>query len=219
MTARRSFKRIVRARMEKTGESYTAARASLLAGPGGAGDGDVVMPQADATVRDRTGHGWERWIGLLDDWGGTERSHTEIARHLRDEHAVDGWWSQAITVGYERARGMRAVGENADGFSVTAEKTVPVGVERLFDAFMDEATRSRWLLEDRLGVRTATRPKSARFNWGDGSTRVIVGFEAKGDAKSTVSIAHERLPNAEAAERVKSMWRRSVSRLKEELEE
>jgi hypothetical protein len=32
MTEHRSFKRLVRARMEKTGESYTAARASLLAG-------------------------------------------------------------------------------------------------------------------------------------------------------------------------------------------
>ena len=31
MTRQRSFKRLVRARMEKTGESYTAARASLLA--------------------------------------------------------------------------------------------------------------------------------------------------------------------------------------------
>src|SRR5918998_2110528 len=31
MTRQRSFKRLVRARMEKTGESYTAARALLLA--------------------------------------------------------------------------------------------------------------------------------------------------------------------------------------------
>ena len=32
MTGRRSFKRLVRTRMEKTGESYTAARLRLLAG-------------------------------------------------------------------------------------------------------------------------------------------------------------------------------------------
>jgi hypothetical protein len=30
MTEHKSFKRFVRARMEKTGESYTAARANLL---------------------------------------------------------------------------------------------------------------------------------------------------------------------------------------------
>jgi hypothetical protein len=33
MTKQGSFKRLVRARMEKTGESYTAARAALLAAP------------------------------------------------------------------------------------------------------------------------------------------------------------------------------------------
>jgi hypothetical protein len=32
MTVQKSFKRLVRARMAKTGESYTAARAQLLAG-------------------------------------------------------------------------------------------------------------------------------------------------------------------------------------------
>ena len=38
---------------------------------------------------------------------------------------------------YERARGLRAPGEHADGFAVTASKTVGVPVERLFDAFVD----------------------------------------------------------------------------------
>ena len=32
MTVQKSFKRLVRARMAKTGESYAAARAQLLAG-------------------------------------------------------------------------------------------------------------------------------------------------------------------------------------------
>jgi hypothetical protein len=34
MTRQKSFKRLVRARMEKTGESYTAARARLLSAEG-----------------------------------------------------------------------------------------------------------------------------------------------------------------------------------------
>ena len=42
MTRHRSFKRLVRARMDKTGESYTAARAVLLAATErGTGDGDA----------------------------------------------------------------------------------------------------------------------------------------------------------------------------------
>ena len=48
---------------------------------------------------------------MLDGWEAASRSHTEIARWLREEHGVDGWYSQSITVGYERARGLRAPGE------------------------------------------------------------------------------------------------------------
>lgn len=221
MTEQRSFKRIVRDRMEKTGESYTAARTRLLAGPGDGGPASVpeaVMPVAETRLRERTGRGWEDWFDLLDGWGAGERNHTEIALHLREKRDVEGWWSQAITVAYERARGRRAVGEHADGFSVTAQKTVNVGVEQLFDVFMDEASRGQWLADGQLSLRTATRPKSARFDWGDGSTRVIVDFEDKGKAKSTVALAHERLRDAVEAERIKAMWRGALSTLKGELE-
>jgi hypothetical protein len=123
-----------------------------------------------------------------------------------------------VTVSYERARGRRAVGEHADGFAITAQKTVAVPVERLFDAFVDESLRRRWLPEGELRERTATRPRSARYDWGDGATRVVVGFEAKGEAKSVVALEHARLPDAEEAERMKSFWRERVAALKEVLE-
>ena len=94
---------------------------------------------------------------------------------------------------YERARGLRAVGERPDGFSITASKTVAVPVDRLYDAFVDESLRQQWLPDGELSERTADKPKSARFDWGDGETRVIVSFDAKDEAKSTVALAHERL--------------------------
>ena len=58
-------------------------------------------------MRNATGKGHGEWFGLLDAWGATDHSHTEIARWLNAEHGVPGWWSQNITVNYERARGMR----------------------------------------------------------------------------------------------------------------
>ena len=106
-----------------------------------------------------------------------------------------------MTVSYERARGRRAVGEHADGFAITASKTVAVSVERLYDAFVDESLRRRWLPDAELSERTATRPKSARFDWGDGQSRVVVGFTAKGDTKSVVDLEHGR---AAAASSVRS---------------
>jgi Domain of unknown function (DUF4287) len=218
MTRQKSFKRLVRARMGKTGESYTAARAVLLAASDGGAPQEVQLTVSDEVIRRRTGRGWEEWFDLLDEWGALDRKHSEIARWLREEQGIDGWSSQSVTVSYERARGLREVGESADGFSITASKTIAVPVERLYDAFVDESLRERWLPDAELRERTATRPKGARFDWGDGSTRLIVGFEPKGDAKSTVALAHERLPDAGEAERMKVYWRERVAALKEALE-
>ncbi|MGH2741445.1 MAG: hypothetical protein ACRDN8_02955 [Thermoleophilaceae bacterium] len=168
------------------------------------------MPRGSST--------WEDWFDLLDEWGASERPHKEIARWVAEEHGTDGWSAQAVTVSYERARGLRAVGEHADGFAITASKTVAVPVERLYDAFMDESLRKSWLPEHELRERTATKPRTARFDWGGGESRVVVGFTAKGEAKSTVDLSHERLADAEEAERMKALWRDRVATLKKVLE-
>jgi hypothetical protein len=218
MTRQSSFKRIVRARMEKTGESYTAARAVLLAGDEPRASEGPALTMSDDAIRRRTGRGWEEWFDLLDESGASERSHAEIARWLADEEGVRGWDAQSVTVSYERARGGRAVHERPDGFSITASKTVAVPVERLYDAFVDGSLRGRWLPGGELRERTVSKPKSARFDWGDGTTRVNVGFVAKGDEKSSVAVAHERLADSEEAERMKAFWRGRMVALKELLE-
>ena len=218
MTRQKSFKRLVRARMEKTGESYSSARAALLANEEPKATEGPALTMSDEAIRRRTGRGWEEWFDLLDEWGGTERSHTEAARWLQEEHASGGWNSQAIVVSYERARGLRAVGEHADGFTVTASKTIDVPIETLYDAFVDERQRRRWLPDAELRERTATRPRSARFDWGDTTTRVVVGFESKASGKSLAALAHEKLPDAAEAERMKSYWRERMAVLKEVLE-
>jgi len=204
--------------MEKTGESYSAARAALLRAEEPKATEGPTLPMSDEAIRRRTGHGWEEWFDLLDEWGAAQRAHPEIARWLSEERGVDGWDAQSVTVGYERASGRRAVGEHADGFAITASKTVAVPLDRLYEAFVDESLRRRWLPGDELRERTASKPKSARFDWGDGSTRVLVGFTSKGDARSTVALAHERLTDAAEAERMKAFWRDRVSALKEMLE-
>ncbi|HLY35822.1 MAG TPA: hypothetical protein VKU35_03830, partial [Candidatus Limnocylindria bacterium] len=97
-------------------------------------------------------------------------------------------------------------------------RTVAVPVERLYDAFVDPTERSRWLPDAELSQRTATRPKSARFDWGDGSTRVNVTFLDKGPEKGTVAVEHRRLPDAPEADRIKAFWRERLSSLRSMLE-
>jgi hypothetical protein len=217
MTRQRSFKRLVRIRMEKTGESYAAARAKLLSADGKAKDG-FTLTMSDEAIRKRTGRGWEEWFDLLDEWGAAERSHTEIAKWVTQEQGLDGWSSQSVTVSYERARAGRALGEHADGFSISASKTVAVPLDRLYESFVNASRRRRWLPDGQLRARTSIKPRSARFDWGDGTTRVNVGFTDKGSGKSQVALEHSRLPSAKEADRMKAYWRDRVSALKEQLE-
>jgi hypothetical protein len=220
MTRQRSFKRLVRSRMEKTGESYTAARLTLLTADDEPALDRTALATSDEHIRRRTGKGWEEWFDLLDDWGAAERSHREIARWVAEQQGIVplAWNAQAVAGSYERARGLRAVGEHPDGFTVTASKTVAAPVDRLYEAFVDESVRERWLPDGELSERTATKPKSARFDWGNGDSRVHVTFVAKGEAKSTVALMHERLPDGEEAERMKAFWRARVTAMKELVE-
>ena len=90
MTEQKSFKRLVRARMEKTGESYTAARARLLRAEDPSG-GRGVSRDLGETIRRRTGRGWEEWFELLDEWGAPDRTHREIARWLAEQQGSSRW--------------------------------------------------------------------------------------------------------------------------------
>jgi hypothetical protein len=220
MTTQKTFKRRVRDRMAKTGESYTAARRQLIANGHRPDPGTPTVETvvSDERMVEATGRSHAEWFALLDDWGGTDHDHTQIARYVVEDLGVAGWWGQSITVSYERARGMRAVGQMKDGWTINASKTIGVAVGALFDAFDERDARERWLPDAELSTRTATRPRSARFDWEDGSTRVIVSFEAKGPEKATVYVSHERLPDADTAEAMKTYWRAALVDLKAHLE-
>jgi hypothetical protein len=220
LTEHRSFKRLVRARMEKTGESYTAARAMLLAAQEPRESDGVWLATSDERIRQRTGRGWEEWFALLDDSGAQQRTHREIARWLaehQDAHPL-AWNVQAIASSYELTRGLRAAGEKHDGFAITASKTVGVPVQELYDAVVEESLRVRWLPDGELSQRTATRPKSARFDWGAGQTRVNVTFLARAQDRSTIALEHRRLADATEADRMKAFWRERLQALKGALE-
>jgi hypothetical protein len=219
MTEQKSLKRRVRSRMEKTGERYTAARAHVLAEAPGPEpepfDAEAIGLVSDETIAKRTGRSWADWVALLDEWDATSKTHAEIARHVNEELGVPGWWAQTVTVGYERARGLRALHQRPDGFSVTASKTVAVPVERLFAAVTDPD----WPEPGALRPRTAQPARSARFDWQDTQTRVVLWLEAKGEAKSTVALEHAKLPDALVADELKRYWRERLAGLKVALEE
>ena len=210
MTKDEARKRDVRARMSKTGERYTAARRHVARPEPWATDD---LGRSDGTVRRGSGKGWEEWIAILDAWGAQARTHTEIARHLSQDLSVDGWWAQTVTVGYERARGMRAANQRPDGFCVYASKTVPVEVARLRDAFVNARRRSAWLEPDTVRLRPNRSENTARFDHPADGSRVVVSFTAKGNGRAVVHLEHERLPDAAAVTQMQAFWTERLARL------
>jgi hypothetical protein len=223
MTKESSFKRRVRERMSKTGESYAAARsqASQKRDRVQAARANLAATAdrpSDDKVKEATGKRWDAWFSILDRWGARQRKHGETAAFLMEEHDVPGWWAQSITVWYERSRGMRLKHQQADGFTIYASKTVGVPVDVLFDAFVNARTRRKWLTDGKMSLRTSHARHTARFNWEGGETRVTATFEDKGPAKATVAVAHERLPDPDEAETAKVSWRKRLVDLKAHLE-
>jgi hypothetical protein len=221
MTTNKDFKRLVRARMTKTGESYTSARLRLLrkAAPPAPAKVDYakLAGMSDATIKAKTGCDWKRWVGALDYVAAYEWPHREIAAYVRDKFHVPDWWTQWVTTGYERIKGLRAIGQRrGGGFEVNKSKVFAVPVARLFRSFSEARARRRWLEGVNLTVRTATRAKSMRIRWPD-ETRVDVYFTAKGAGKSAVAIQHRQLPDKAAADAMKQFWRERLTRLSDQL--
>jgi hypothetical protein len=223
MTTQKLFKRRVRERMSKTGESYTAARRHVAPARDRLVSARTGLASArelasDEKLTEATGQDWDAWLSVLDRWGARDRKHGEIAEYLIAEHSVPSWWVQAITTGYERARGLRLKHQQPDGFTVYASKTVGVPIGILFEAFVDERVREQWLTDGSMSIRRSQPGKVARFDWGDGATRVLVTFEDKGPMKATAYVSHERLADAGAADVAKALWKKRVTALKAFLE-
>lgn len=192
----------------------TASEAAITAPESGMPPAWVEQPGMSAeALRRATGKTWEEWFALLDAWGAVERTHTEIARHVHEAHEIDGWWAQGVTVGYERARGLRQRHQRPDGFSVNASKTVAAPLTRLYAALLDESLRDQWLEPGTLRVRTSQPQRSARFDVVASGTLLTATFLAKGETKATVQLQELKLPTAEEVEPRKAFWKASLNRL------
>jgi uncharacterized protein YndB with AHSA1/START domain len=234
MTQNKDLKRLVRARMRKTGEAYTTARAQLLnkrrrttraasatapARPPApdAKDYATLAGMSDAKIKEKTGCTWERWVTALDYHGANKLAHREIAELVRTKYKVGPWWTQSVAVGYERIKGLRALGQQRDGtYEMGKTRTYDVPVGTLYDAWADATARRKWLDGATVKVRTATRPKSIRFDWSDGGI-LVVGFTSKGASKSSVAVQHEKLPDRATADRLKQFWSERFDALGEAL--
>jgi hypothetical protein len=233
MPRNKDLKRLVRTRMKKTGEAYTTARAQITRKPKAKKTAATLAARAkavaaqtkpdyaalagmsDESVKEKTGCTWERWVVALDRAGAVELSHGDIAMLVNEKYKIDGWWSQAVTVGYERIKGLRERGQRRNGtYEANKSRTFSVPVSKLFTAWADASIRKRWLEEADVKVRTANAAKSIRLGWPDG-TIIAVGFESKSASKSSVALTHTKLRDKDSVEKLKQYWSAQLDALGE----
>ncbi|MCG8461130.1 MAG: hypothetical protein MI919_33005 [Holophagales bacterium] len=225
MPKNKDFKRLVRERMAKTGESYTAARVQLLAKRSHAGErlseeelAEIAGLSTEAVVR-ATGHDWAWWLDALSSAEIRRSEHREITRHVEERFDISAWWVQSVVVGYERIVGLREIGQRREGtYDANKSKTFPVPVEVLYGAFDEDTHRRIWLPGVDWQVRTRTAPRSLRLTWPDGS-HVDLWFTAKGDTKSSVQVQHRKLASKEDRALAKQAWAERFEDLKRYLAE
>ena len=180
---------------------------------------DSTSPRmSDEAVAAKTGKNWKQWFALLDKGGARKMTHQEIVKLLSEKHDVGPWWQQMVTVTYEQARGLRDKHQKPAGYQISVSRTVNAPLGKLYRAFANAKTRSSWLPEDGLVVRTATTDKSMRVTWNDKKTSLEVNFYAKGPDKSQVVVQHSKLQDAKSSAKMKTYWGKALDRLRAALE-
>jgi hypothetical protein len=173
---------------------------------------DYTPSMSDAAVKAKTGKDWKAWFALMDKAGANTLTHKDIAALLHDKYKVPGWWSQMVTVEYERARGLRVKFQQAGGFSLSASKTLGVDLTKLYRAVSDAKTRARWFPKGKYEITSTTDLKYFRAKWADG-TRLEINTYAKGDGKAQITIQQNKFADEKSMEAMRGAWKAAIERL------
>ncbi len=238
MTRASALKQVIRARAAKTGERYTTARRHVLSArivaPSKPAAIDPPKPAAkvkgglsESTSLRITGHGLEHWFTVLDRFGGVEKGHTAAARHLADDHKIDGWYAQGITVAFERARGVRGVNQRCDGkCEVSVSKVMTAGVADVIKLFKDKRLRRKWVtgLDPELvaafsAALDAPRAKNwvvrpdgqARWRYKWGETTVQCNLYPKPGGKVSMVVTNMNLTSPDSVAKRRALWKTVLS--------
>jgi hypothetical protein len=167
---------------------------------------------ADATVKAKTGKDWASWFSTLDRAGAAKLDHKSIAKLLHEKHDVPGWWSQTVTVEYERARGLRQAHQTADGFTVSASKTLNANLAAAYAATAIAANRKAWFPAGTFKISSQTQDKYINGAWND-AARINIGFYSKGENKAQIAVQISKLTSEADVERERTEWKAALAKL------
>jgi uncharacterized protein YndB with AHSA1/START domain len=197
----------------------------------------IIKRISDQAVSEATGWGWDEWFAFLDERGAKGLEHKDVVRLLRDEGKVSkAWWGQTITVEYERARGLREMGEAADaGFEIGIRRTYDTAPRHAWNVLTKPGGIRMWLgVEDPLKlekgtpyratdgatgeIRTVTPGSRIRLTWrpvgGDKVSTIQLSVLPSG-SKTVIAFHHENLSSFKEREKMRRHWNVVLGKLSE----
>jgi uncharacterized protein YndB with AHSA1/START domain len=190
-------------------------------------------------VQRATGKSWEEWLTILDEAGAHEWNHKQIVAFLSTNYSdrVSDWWQQSLTVGYEKARGKRILGQTADaGFQVGVQKTLPLASDALWRFLLSPEGLKLWLpVEGELElepkqtfttqdgtsgeIRSIDPGKRLRLTWQPKDwqkSSTLQMYLLSGDnATTSLRFHHEKLTSLAVRHEMKAYWQAALLRIEQ----
>lgn len=177
-----------------------------------------LFPCGDDALRAATGRDWHEWLSLLDASGAAARGldHNRLLElTMQSLPETAGWWAQMVSVGYERARGLRQMHESCNGdFQATLSKTFPVPLFAAFAAWADASLRGEWLDAPDLSFTKLNAGRNIRARWPDGSL-LDIRFNATGPDRCQIVVDTMKLNDSADVQRAKAFWQAQFERLQD----
>lgn len=169
---------------------------------------------SDAAVKAKTGKTWEEWFRVLDKYGARKLDHKSIATLMYRDLGCPGWWSQMITVEYERKHGLRVANQSCTGdFQLSCSRTLSVPLNIVYNAVADEKRRAKWLSKAPVAITKANADKNIRMKWQPDGSSVEARFYAKGPEKTQVVFDHSKLSEEKSVAKMRAFWTEALDRL------
>jgi hypothetical protein len=170
---------------------------------------------SDKLLVDKTSKTLEHWFNVLDKKRARKKKLREIFKLVSGTAGLkilSEWKRNLLTTSHQWNRGLKQRGEKENGFATGVSRTVNAPVKLLYEAWVKNGTRSKWLKE-KIVFRKTTPSESARITWHDG-TLLKVDFYMKGNARSQVVVQHHKIADARAAAALKIFWGKKLEELK-----
>lgn len=161
------------------------------------------------TVLAKTGKTWEEWLKILNDEGAKNMSHKEIASMLSKKYDVEMWWSQGLTVEYERHIGRRVEGQQNTGkYQFSVSKTIHQSRGKVFKSWeklVSENTKFDKKTYDKPRISSTGRSDYWRSSIDE--SLLLATITAINSDKASITVTMEDIGSLKKMNRWKLFWR------------